>query len=224
MATWDSADLLQRVKDKLLRPSTDALFDNDRIYRELTEAEAHWKPVIAAHYPNDMFSAPAAMTDNGDGTYSFPASETDPLALMILRSTTGMPMLPGAYFDREADYVLEEGGIRLTAGREQQSFPDGVPYVRVVSSAGTIDASTDSGIKPARVRILLVYSAAGAIVRSGMGLGDPSFFEEKVDELAWGVPGTGDVGMVGALKLRDRSGRAAWIGRDEVLPYWRPEG
>lgn len=224
MATWDSADLLQRVKDEFGRPESDALFTDARIYRALTAAEAFWKPELAIHAPEDMWTAPAIMTAASDNkTFSFPSSEVDPLAFMILTSDTGYVLKPGPYWDRESDYVVERGQIRITAGATM-TFPDGAPYVRVIAAPADIDASTESTIFPTRLRALVVLKACAQMARSGMGIGDPSFYEEAMDELAWGNPMTGSIGMVGALKKRDQMAGLNSIAADGTYAWWRPNG
>ena len=225
MASWDSADLLQRCKDEFGRPDVDAAFPDARIYRYLTAAEAHWKPVLAAHYPNDMFGDPTILTAvAGGATFTLPASEEDPLAIMILSSATGHPLKPGAYWDAQSDYVLEKGQIRMTRGRTDVTFTDGAPYCRQVTGPADIDASTDSTMFPKRLRVLLVYHACAAMARSGMGLGDPSFYQEAADEAAWGNALTGDLGQIGALKARDEFGGMEAVAGGGTYAFWRPNG
>jgi len=224
MANWDAADLLQRCRDEIGRPDADSVFPNAKVYRYLTSAEAHWKPIIAAHHPDDMWDAPAILTAAADEqTFTFPESETDPLAFMLFTSLTGRPLKPGPYWDRESDYVVEKGIIRITNGRSF-TFEDGAPYMRQINAPGTIDASTDSTIFPARLRVLLVYHACAGMARTGMGLGDPSFYQDAMDEAAWGNPMTGDVGMIGALKARDQLGGMSGIAGGGEYRFWRPNG
>ena len=224
MATWDSADLLQRVRDLLNRPTIDQLFDDPKIYRWLTEAEAYWKPIIVAHYPDEMWSAPTLMTPAVDGkTFDFPVGVTDPIRFEVLESLTGLPLKRGAFWDPGSDYVLESGRIRITGGRSR-SFIDGAPYVRYITAPGDIDASTESTINPPRLRALLAYGAAEMACRSGAAWGDPSYFEERAQTLAWGSPNVGDVGLIGQLKTIDHRGGMASLEGSRPWAYWRPNG
>ena len=222
MATWDSPDLLQRVRDEIGRPDVDAVFPDAKVYRWLTAAESHWKPIIAVHAPDDLWSAPAILTAASDEkTFTFPSSEVDPLQFMLLTSATGRPLKAGPYWDNQSDYVVEKGIIRITAGRSM-SFPDGAPYIRMITGPADIDANTDSTIFPKRLRILLVYHACAAMARTGMGLGDPSYYQDAMDEAAFGNPLTGDVGMIGALKARDQLGGLSGIAGDGTYKWWQP--
>lgn len=225
MATWDNADLLLRVQNLLSRPTTDALFTDTKIYSWLTEAEAYWKPIIAAHAPQDMWTAPALMTAVGDGkTFTFPSSAVGMLRVQIMRSSAYDPLKPGAIWDVGSDYVLENGLLRIAAGREM-TFPDGAPYVRLITEPGDIDASTQSTILPKRARAMLPYTAAEIACRTGAAWGDPSYFEERADKLAWGAPDlVGDVGIIGQLKVVNHDGGMASMHGGLDLPYWRPNG
>lgn len=224
MATWDNADLLLRVQNLLSRPTNDALFTDPKIYSWLTEAEAYWKPIIAAHYPTDMWTAPALMTAVGDGkTFTFPTSAVGMLRLQLMRDSSYDPLKPGAIWDVGSDYILENGLVRIVAGRTMD-FPDGAPYVRYIAEPGDIDGSTQSTILPGRLRVLLPYTAAEVACRTGAAWGDPSYFEERAQNLAWGSPNIGDLGLIGQLKTVDHhGGMAARVG-DGPFPWWRPNG
>lgn len=223
MADWDSPDLKDRCVRHRRRPATDEGTDPDDWYALLTEAEAHWKPVLATHYPNDMFSAPVQLTSaDGGYTYTLPSSEVDPLALLVLSSATGRPLKPGPYWDRMSDYVLEEGRIRMTLGRAV-SFADG-PYARYVTGPASITAGVESTIKPKRARLIIVYHACMLDAMRG-GMDDPSPYEKEAQWTAFGNPSIpGDVGIIGSLKKRDSlAGMAAFAGGGEYA-WWRPNG
>lgn len=222
MASWDAADLLLRLKDLLLRPEEDTVFTDDRLYRYLTMAEAFWKPQIATHFPNLMFTDRALCTTTDSKFYTWPGAAVNPLAVEVYESLTGEPLKYGAPWDPGSDYEIESTGFRITAGRER-SFSDG-PYARLITQPGDIDASTDSTIQPGRLRELLVWRAAAIAARAGAGIGDPSYFEEMADELAWGNPQLGTIGLIGQLKTTDKNwGQAAVISQDPYR-WWRPNG
>lgn len=223
MADWDSPDLLARCKRLRRRPETDEGTEDTDWYAMLTEAEAQWKPVIATHYPNDMFGAPVLMTSSDSGyTYTLPGSEIDPLALLVLESATGAPLKPGAYWDQSSDYVHEGGGtIRMTNGRSR-TFSAG-PYARYIAGPGTIDASTDSTIKPKRLRLLLVHAACQIDASRG-GMDDPAYYEALLQKAAFGNPAIpGDVGLIGSLKAgRNTLGGMAAFSGGGSYAWWRP--
>lgn len=332
MATWDVADLLQRVKDYAGRPTTDAVFTDAFWYRRLTEAEQEWKPIIAAHYPNEMWVGPYLMRsisderfvfgdvcvngafDSSTGwtlgsgwtigsgvatafdpadtiaitqtptialvkglTYRVRATVTvtagsctpvvggtsgdsigssasvdqeivcgsgttfgfkgnailfrgtiddvkvelaeNPLKLEFIESLTGGILKAGVFTSASADYVLESGQIRVPRGRSI-SFSDGAPYVRMIPPAGTINASYDSTIFPKRARMLLVYTAlAKAANRHGV-LGDPSRFEDMADELWYGSPQVGKIGLQAQLRVADHHGGLVGVADDVGGNWW----
>ena len=328
MSTFDVADLLQRVQDYAGRPTTDAVFTDAFWYRRLTEAEQEWKPIIAAHYPNEMWVGPYLMrsisderfvfgdvclngafdsstswttganwsigsgvataatssaaltqtptialvkgltyrvratvvvtsgsfTPNVGGTAGTSVSATasidqeiicgssatfgftgssfvgtiddvkvelaeNPLKLEFTESLTGDILKAGVFTSSSADYVLEGGQIRVPRGRTL-SFSDGAPYVRMIPPAGVINASYDSTILPKRARMLLVYTAlAKAANRHGV-LGDPSRFEDMADELYFGSPERGKIGLQAQLRAADHHGGLVGVADDVGGGWW----
>ena len=218
MADWDSVDLLARCKFHRRRPSIDAGTDDPEWYGLLTIAEAHWKPIIAVHYPAPMLGAPVAMTSSDDKVWTIPNVNSYPLALLVLRSETGDPLKAGAYYDLGSDYVMEGAAIRITRGRTLST----TPYARVVSGPTKIDASTDSAILPPTLRILLVYHACGLDAGRG-GMDDPSYYEVMESNAAFGDPDKpGDVGLIGAAKLQNQLiGASGYAG---PMKWWKPNG
>ncbi len=220
MADWDAADLLTRFKRMRRRPSTDAGTDSDDIYALLTEAEEHWKPIIAAHYPAAMYAAAGlvALTSSDNKVWTIPSVNDEPLAVLILASETGAPLKMGPYWDPGSDYVMEGATIRITRGRELST----TPYARVIAGPTTVDANTDSTILPVRLRKLIVYHACALDAGRG-GMDDPSFYEAMESDAAWGRPDNpGDVGMIGSLKLQNTLAGAA--GYSGPFKYWKPNG
>ncbi len=306
MATWDTADLLQRCQDYAGRPSTDAVFTDAFWYRRLTEAEHEWKPILAAHYPNEMWVGPYLTRSVSDETFLFGnvapagtiAADTEytpaialvegltyrvratvvvsggsfipkvgntsgttvsasadidqeiicgsgatwqfdgtgfsgsfsnvkvelaenPLKLEFIESLTGDILKPGVFTSASADYVLESGQIRVPRGRSL-TFADGAPYVRMVPPAGTINASYDSTIYPKRARILLVYKALALAANRHGVLGDPSRFEDMMDERWYGNPEKGKIGLQAELRVADHHGGLVGVLDDEPYKWWQP--
>ncbi len=164
-------------------PATTAFPASADWYAWLTQAEQDWKPLLAAEYPYHMFTAPTLMT-TGDGgvTFQFPG-ESAPLAVEVYTAINGDRMIAGQFGDTYSDYVWEGSQIRMPAN-QVVGFSNGAPYARWVPSPGTIDANTQSTMKPAYTRILLVHRALiYRAKRPGSGA-DPSMFQTAEDK-AW---------------------------------------
>ena len=328
MSTFDVADLLQRVKDYAGRPTTDAVFTDAFWYRRLTEAEQEWKPIIAAHYPNEMWVGPYLMRSISDerfvfgdvclngafdsstswttganwsigsgvataatssaaltqtptialvkgltyrvratavvtsgsftptvgGTSGTSVSATasidqeiiagsgttfgftgaafvgtlddvkvelaeNPLKLEFIESLTGGILKAGVFTSQSADYVLESGQIRVPRGRST-SFSDGAPYIRMIPPAGVINASYDSTVYPKRARILLVYKALALAANRHGVLGDPSRFEDLMDEAWYGNPERGKIGLQAQLRVADHHGGLVGVMDDGPGNWW----
>jgi len=215
---WDSPDLLARCKRQAMEPDISVTTSDDDWYAFLTEAEAHWKPVIAAHYPGPMYLAPMPLLQGANNkTFMFIDPDNQiptpiiPIGQVeVYSGPSGRLLIPGAYWDRGADYVTEGDTIRITNGRSM-TFANGVPYARYVLPPGVIDANTSSGIKPDTLRILLVYRALYSWASRG-GMQDPSFYRALEQKAAFGDPDiAGDVGLIGGLKLQNSAhGMAAY--------------
>ena len=218
MGDWDVAYLVASCKRMRRRPTVDAGTDSDDWYALLTVAEAHWKPIIAAHYPAAMYGAPVAMTSSDNKVWTIPNVNSYPLALVVLRSETGLPLKAGPYWDAGSDYVMEGATIRVTRGRELST----TPYARVIAGPATINVSTGSAILPEQLRLLLVYHACALDAGRG-GMDDPSYYEAMEETAAWGNRDiAGDVGMIGALKAQNvLVGARANMG---PIQWWRPNG
>lgn len=221
MAIWDSADLLARVKRYVNRPATDESITDPDYFAFLTEAENHWKPILATHYPGPMYVPPTKLsTSDGGVTYDFPGGITPIGNVELYRNPRGDPLHIGYFGDPTADAVVEGDRIRMVRGRAR-TFSDG-PYARWVSPPGIIDAATQSTIEPAQNRILLIWDALERwAIRSGEK--DPAFFQKKRRDAWSGDPAEpGDVGILGWLKRQVwNSGEAAIAGHGPV-PWYRP--
>jgi hypothetical protein len=177
MALFDSADCLARFQRDSGVPATTAFPTTADIYSWLTQAQAFWKPKLAAIYPYAMLTAPTLMTTADSGvTFQFP-SESAPLAVEIYPSLVGERMIVGQFPDTGADYVWEVSQIRMPAN-QSRNFSDGAPYARWVGSPGTIDANTQPTMLPAFTRQLLVDRALIYWATRG-GLRDPAPFEKR---------------------------------------------
>ena len=225
MALWDSPYLLEQAKLLRSRPGTDERTSDAQWYTMLTLAEAHWKPIVAAVAPGEMFSAPVQMTTSDAGaTYILPSSEVDPISLRVFTSSDlRTELFPGAESDLSKDYTHDSGGtIRMIGGA--RTFSDG-PYARFVAGPTTVNASTESTILPKRARILLVYFAC-ALDASRGGMDDPAFYR-ALEQKAWtGDPLIdGDIGIKGSLMMRDfYAGVAATRGDRWKARWMYPNG
>lgn len=201
MAAFDSADLLARAIFLADRPSSDQAVSTAQWYNLLSEGQTYWTRQMAIHAPHELITAPTAMSTADSGlTYTFSGS-IRPLYVLVYTSATGDFMRPGSWDDPGADYVWEGSRIRMTRGATR-AFPSTVPYSRHIAPATVMDGSTAPTLKPDDARILCVYYAVAEWARRG-GKRDASPFERKMQELAWGVPGSGDVGIVGTCKLEN---------------------
>lgn len=203
MAIWDNADLLARLtliigRDKL---SSDASMTAPNYYTLLTDAQAHYYNVFAAQVPYVLMGAPAALATADSGvTYTFGSGVT-PLAVEVYDASYRL-LKPGAFWDPSADYVWEGTLIRFPrAIARQQAY-----YARWIAPPGIIDASTAPTLVPAHTRLLLVYRAAGEWANRG-GMRDPAPFIQMENRYWLGNPETGDLGVLGALKMQN-----PWLG------------
>lgn len=182
MATYDSADLLARVKRLAERPSSDEEMADSDWYALLTDAQHHYYRQFATYCPNILLSAPTLLTSSDGGyTYAMPSSAV-PLYVEVYDAQNGRILQPGAYFDSNADYVWE--GTRLRIPKGQTKTFDSGPYVRYIASPSDISGSTEPTLVPASARMLLVYRAAREWAMQG-GYRDPSVYERAEDRL-WG--------------------------------------
>jgi len=242
---WDTADLLARCKRQAMEPDINQITTDPDWFAMLTEGEAHWKPIIAAHYANAMYGPPARMRPkpnthpDANMVWEFidpnnPNGSVNPLGQVeVYTSPRGRILIEGAYWDMGADFVIERDGIRITAGRTM-SFPDGAPWARYVTPAGEIRGGDDtvappvpaieSTILPAHARILIVYHALYNWASRG-GMQDPSFYR-ALQQKAWmGDPDIpGDVGIMGAIKVQSTlHGMAAFV-HSPSRRWWQPNG
>lgn len=245
MTPWDADDLLVRCKRQAMEPDISQVTTPEDWYAMLTQAEAHWKPIIAAHYPGPMYGPPTLMLapPSGDPTtgmlFAFP-DPTDPLQpcvplgqVEVYTSQRGTLMRQGAYWDRGADFVMEGDKIRITNGRSM-TFSSNAPWARYVGPPGIIRGSDDtvtppitmidSTIQPPYLRQLLIDHALYLWASRG-GFQDPQYYRALEQKDAFGDPDIpGDVGMLGALKLQSTAHGMAGYSHDRRIAWWRPNG
>jgi len=199
-SSYDSADLLSRVKRLAQRPTSDEEMSDADWYALLTDAQRYYYGLFAVHCPYVLMGAPVLLTST-DGGYTYPfASGVFPLAVEVYDSLTGRLLRPGTYWDSNADYVWESTQIRIPLGATK-SFAAG-PYARYVATPGDLTAASGPTLVPAHARMLLVYRSVAEWARQG-GYRNPGPFEAMELRLWAGVPGSGDIGIMGALKTQN---------------------
>lgn len=215
MAAWDASDLLVRVKLYAARPATDESMSDGQWYALMTEAERELVALYAAQVPHVLMGAPALMSTEDSGlTYHLTASAT-PLALQVFDAPNGSLMRPGAYWDADAGYVWEGTRIRFPRGATR-TFADG-PYARYVAQPVTaLSASATITLAPDYTRILMVYRTLAKWASIG-DLRDPTVWENRERKAWYGEPLTGDVGILGALKMANPFYGAAAYSNAESL-------
>lgn len=222
MALYDSADLLAGCKRTAARPATDGdkgptdATSDDLWYALLTEAQMLWVREFATHFPQVMWTMEKLTTADAGLTYDFLA---EPLGdYEIRQSPTGRLLLPGPEWDPGYDFVPSGNKIRFQ-GQKAKQFADG-PWARYVKTPGVINASTQPTLSPTHARQLLVYRACIFWAQRG-GLRDPAPYQQNENDLWFGDPLTGRVGILGALKQQvflQGNDAVPGVGADD---WWR---
>jgi hypothetical protein len=205
MASWDTADLLDKVKRYARRPTADEGMEDTDWYALMSEAQNFWMGQIALHAPEVLFTAPTLMTTSDGGyTYVIPGLTTYPMAVEIRASRSGQLLVPGAEWDDGADYTIEADGTVRIPSHRQRSFAEG-PYARFIPQSTVISDSVAPVLKPAHACILIVYGALERYETIGR-LGDPSYWKDRAQEVWAGDPQKpGTIGLLGELKLQHRA-------------------
>lgn len=185
MATWDSADLLSRVRTYIDRPSDDELATTTLLYSLLTEAQAEVLGMLATLAPLSQMGAPVLLTTADSGiTYTFGTDAAGhaifPLACEVYGEVDGIEWRASSW-GGGGDFVIEGDKIRMP-GNRPMVFSNG-PYARFVRADAPISESSEPVLKPAAARILLVYKACLKFAAIG-GLRDPKPWQERYDD-AW---------------------------------------
>lgn len=180
---FDSADLLQRCKDKTKIPSPSEDMDDPSWYRLLTEAQIFWVKKMSATKPEVNYGPPVKMTSaDGGYTYTFGADadgrNITPLGHAEIRETrSGRLWIPSTDWQTR-DFVMEGDQIRLPNGKNRV-MTDG-PWARFVTDpvGSPIDGTHQPILKPISARILLVNRACILYALQG-GKRDPSPYEAE---------------------------------------------
>lgn len=215
MATWDSADLLTRLKDATGRPATDSALTSERAYRLLTDAHRAVAYTIAQHIPHTNYGAPVQLVTSDNKLYTLSGAAEWIGRILVMRSLIGDPLIEGAYDDPAADYTLEgTTGIRITANR---TYSGDAPYVRYMAKPGDITDAIQPTLKPVDALDAVVWKAAALWARRG-GFRDPRPYEEQADRILWGNAQTGEPGLIPAYKDMAEGVYSDWI------PWYRGIG
>lgn len=214
MPQWDAPDILARTKALAFRPSVDAEMADADWYKVIGDSQAYWHDLFSTHFPWLLYTAPTLMTSADAGlTYTFP-SGVHPKKAQIFDTIGGRLLIPGSYWNTDADYVWEGSKIRFPRNRAG-TFGDG-PYARYIVPPGLLDGATAPVLQPDWARILIPPRACIFWSERG-GVRDSSPYEKIENDLWYGDPGRGKVGILGTLKTQSPFGGAEAIRRDGSL-------
>lgn len=221
MAYQTTAELLAGFKFYALRPSTDESLTDAQIYILLSEAQKHVYGMVALHFPEVLMTAPTIMsTADGGKTYTF-ASSVFPFGQVEIRSSlNGNLMIPGSWWDSNADYVWEGDQIRIPNNRSR-TFTDG-PYARYMAMPTDIGASQEPTLKPAFARSLILFYALYLWSERGGGVNqaDPNRFLGMFQSAWAGDPRlSGDAGIMGVMARQGYGSGMAAISVEQ--PWYR---
>jgi hypothetical protein len=219
MTMHASADLLSDFKFWAMRPDTDESLTDAQIYRLLTLAQQQVSSDVATLFPRFLMNAPVLMTTSDGGiTYTISGTGEDgetvaPLGhAEVYATSAGYELYGSTYGGGGGDVVFEGTKIRMPQGRTG-TYGSG-PYIRYVSTPGTLNASTQPTLHPL-VRPLLVPQALKLWAMRG-GQRDPAPYVSLYDQVWRGPSGLG--GLLGALSTQYlRSMDAALEG----VQWWR---
>lgn len=231
MALFDADDLVARCIRQSGRPAVDSQTSESDWCDYLSEAQAHWVPIIATKVPESQYGAPVQLTIAEDRkTASFGAGVVPFGKVQVYDGVGGRRLTPGDYGDPGADFVVEGDTLRAPADRTF-AFPE--LWARFVD-VGDLSIITpavaalrgvparEPVLQPAFARILLVYHACGLWASAG-GFRDPSYFEHLEIKAAWDDPATGKPGVVTQLmsQFQDQSDngqqdRTWWRGNPDL--------
>jgi len=221
VAFYDSADLLLRLKRLLARPSADEAPPPDAtmditLYACLEEAQLHWTRELATHVPESMYTIEKLTTADGGVTYDFTA---EPLGEYEIRRTpTGALLIPCPEWEQGGDFVPAGQKIRFP-GSVTKSFANG-PWARYVKMPTLLNAANAPTLLPVHARQLLPPRGAIFFCTRG-GLRDPQPFRDIEDEIWYGDPDKGEVGVLGALKTQAFLKGAEAIAGANAADWWR---
>lgn len=191
MASFDSADLLSRLRREIRQPSGTVFPADADLYVLLGEAQIKVMLDFDRIVPRANIGVPTLMTTadagytytfgtDGDGNALFPLG-----AVMVYRQQTDVPDFPMV---EGVDYLMEGDKIRFPNNRPYSGST--APYWQGVTMPLKLDGSTAPVLKPIQARMLLVYEAA--VRYQTMVGGDTTGFSNKYD--------TAFLQIVGALQ------------------------
>jgi hypothetical protein len=180
VASYDSADLLARLRTQLRRPSTDETLTDAQGYQALTDAQNAIYEDVFTRSPDSMTGALVALTSL-DGGYTFPfGTDANGDAIEPL-GHVGIYTSPAAVADCawqvNVDYLNEGTRIRIPNGRTYS----GTLYWRGVLPPAAISATSPPSLTPASARVLIVYWAAAEYAGWG-DLKDATSYRNKYTE------------------------------------------
>lgn len=188
MAVYDSADLLQRLRDLSGRPATDELLTDTLGYTLLADAQRQVVLDIAARVPQHLMGPPTLLTSTDGGyTYTFGSDDDGNAAFVVGHCEVyardgGQQLVASSYGDGEGDFVIEGDRIRIPRG-QSRTFTLG-PYARYVKVPLLLNASVQPILKPVWGRQAIVYGALMRFAALGLMRDDKAWGEWYNDELA----------------------------------------
>lgn len=164
MASYDSADLLARLRTFTGRPDSDDELLTDALGWELlADSQRALVLDVAARVPHANMAAPVLLTSaDGGYTYTFGTDDDANAAFVVghcevYAKSDGRELYASTYGDGEGDFVIEGDKIRMPRGKAR-TFSFG-PYARFQKVPLTLSASVQPVFKPVWGRQAIVYGA-----------------------------------------------------------------
>lgn len=165
MSSYDSVDLLARLRLQIRRPTADESLTDAQAYQLLTDAQQFAFEDIAVRAPFANLNAPSLMTSSDSGrTYVFGTDANGdaiaPLGHVQLYRT--LSCVPDSPLIEGQDYLHEGTKVRVPNNRTMPA-----PYWQGVSPPAAISAVSAPTLLPAASRVMLVYKAAALYASLG---------------------------------------------------------
>jgi hypothetical protein len=228
---YDSAGLLSLFRQKSRRPTGDVTLTDPIVYTYLSYAQEQVLRRVAIFAPQANYSGLVQLTTpDGGTTYNF-GNDVDgnkifPFGQVELRNgQRGRPLMPGADWQMDRDYVHEGDTIRFPGGKAKV-FNNGL-YARFCKRPPEITSGVQPTLKPIEARICIV-DVALLEWATQVGAVDPEPFEAMLNKHWAGDPSEGDFGLIGMLKEQyafsgveavGRPSGAWWYGIDDGSGY-----
>lgn len=210
MASYDSVDLLARLRLQIRRPTADESLTDVQAYQLLTDAQQFAFEDITVRAPFANMNAPTLMTSSDSGrTYVF-GTDTNGDAISPLGHVQlyrNLACVPDSPLVEGQDYLNEGTKVRSPNNRVMPA-----PYWQGVLPPTPISASSAPTLVPAASRVMLVYKAAALYASLG-DLRDATKYETMYAEAM----------AKHLLRLKTQfmnQGGYAMRGRDNVA-WWR---